>query len=75
MNFDYRTLRANRDTGHIQVNEEDIDAPDNSRQLLEQANALGQDGWELVSVDGGTWFFKRAKGSSAASVVNRPRPY
>jgi hypothetical protein len=76
MNWEYRTLRPNRETGQLQINEEDVQTPAQPKHLLETANAWGQEGWELVNVNGEAWFFRRAKGAQAGSQLQgRQRPY
>ena len=76
MNWEYRTMRANHDSGRLQINEEDVEAPGSPKDLLDTANAWGQEGWELVNADGGAWFFRRAKGTQGASQLQgRQRLY
>jgi len=76
MNWEYRTLRPNPTTGHLQINEEETEAPASPKDLLETANAWGREGWELVNADSMAWFFRRAKGAQGGSqALGRQRPY
>ena len=76
MNWEYRTMRPNHATGHMQINEEEVETPASPKDLLETANAWGQEGWELVNAAGEAWFFKRAKGAQGGSQSQgRQRPY
>ena len=45
-------------TQGLRVNGQDTPAPEDFYQYLDQ---LGDQGWELVSVDGGEYYFKRPK--------------